>query len=60
MKIIVIGCGRLGAELAFRLYQPWLGRIGERPGRVWSLLRHLLHSLPQQGGLFWRSWLWTP
>ena len=45
--------------LAFRLYQPWLGRIGERPGRVWSLLRPLLHSLPQQGGLFWRSWLWT-
>lgn len=45
--------------LAFRLYQPWLELIGERPGRMWSLLRHVLHSLPQQSGLFWRSWLWT-
>jgi hypothetical protein len=45
--------------LAFRLYQPWLGAIGERPGRLWSLLRHMLHSLPQQTDHFWRSWLWT-
>lgn len=45
--------------LAFRLYRPWLSAIGERPGRLWSLLRHTLHALPQQSGLFWRSWLWT-
>jgi uncharacterized membrane protein YbhN (UPF0104 family) len=45
--------------LAFRLYRPWLGAIGQRPGRLWALLRDILHSLPHDAGHFWRAWLWT-
>jgi uncharacterized membrane protein YbhN (UPF0104 family) len=45
--------------LGYRLYRPWLQRIGDRPGRGWGLLRHILHSLPHSPASFWRSWLWT-
>lgn len=45
--------------LAFRLYRPWLHAIGDRQGKLWSILRMILESLPQDNTKFWRSWMWT-
>jgi len=45
--------------LAFRLYRPWLHAIGDRQGKLWSILRMILESLPQDNAKFWRSWMWT-
>jgi len=45
--------------LGFRLYRPWLKAIGHHQGKVWSILRMILESLPQDHEKFWRSWMWT-
>jgi len=45
--------------LAFRLYRPWLKVISDHQGKVWSILRMILESLPQDHKKFWRSWMWT-
>ncbi|MBN4079160.1 flippase-like domain-containing protein [Beggiatoa alba] len=45
--------------LAFRLYRPWLKAIDHHQGKVWTLLRMILESLPQDHAKFWRSWMWT-
>lgn len=45
--------------LGFRLYQPWLKLIEGHQGKLWSILRTILQSLPQDHIMFWRSWMWT-
>lgn len=45
--------------LVFRLYHPWLKAISHHQGKLWSILRMILESLPQDHAKFWRSWMWT-
>jgi hypothetical protein len=59
MTLLLTAIWLLLPWLGYRLYRPWLQRIGDRPGRGWGLLRHILHSLPHSPASFWRSWWWT-
>lgn len=45
--------------LGFKLCGIWLSRLQHSSGKINSLLRQVLESLPQLPHLFWRSWLWT-